>query len=136
VIDFGVTLKKHNELEKKFKKYNINETDIKEKFVRSSGNGGQNVNKVSTAVYLKHIPSGIEIKCSKERTQSKNRFFARRLLVEKLEEQLLGAISSKRKEIEKIRQQKRKCSKRTKEKILQIKKKVSIKKKIKEKIIC
>ncbi|MDR0724301.1 MAG: peptide chain release factor-like protein [Endomicrobium sp.] len=136
MIDFGVTLKKHNELESKFKKYNINEADIEEKFIRSSGNGGQNVNKVSTAVYLKHVPSGIEVKCSKERTQGKNRFFARRLLVEKLEEQLLGVMSSKRKEIEKIRQQKRKRSKRAKEKILQIKKKTSIKKKMRGKVIC
>lgn len=136
MIDFGVTLRKHNELEKKFKKYNITETDIEEKFIRSSGKGGQNVNKVSTAVYLKHVPSGIEVKCSKERTQGKNRFFARRLLVEKLEEQLLGYMSSKCKEIEKIRQQKRKRSKRAKEKILQIKKRTAIKKKMRGKIIC
>jgi protein subunit release factor B len=135
MIDFGVTLKKQSELEKKFEKYNIKESDIEEKFIRSSGKGGQNVNKVSTAVYLKHVPSGVEVKCSKERSQSINRFFARRLLVEKLEEQISGIISSKHKEIEKIRQQKRKRSKRAKEKILLSKKRISIKKKTREKII-
>ncbi|MDR3125422.1 MAG: peptide chain release factor-like protein [Endomicrobium sp.] len=135
MIDFGVTLKKQNELEKKFEKYNIKESDIKEKFIRSSGKGGQNVNKVSTAVYLKHVPSGVEVKCSKERSQTINRFFARRLLVEKIEEQISGIISSKHKEIEKIRQQKRKRSKRAKEKILLSKKRISIKKKTREKIV-
>ncbi|MDR2617067.1 MAG: peptide chain release factor-like protein [Endomicrobium sp.] len=133
MIDFGVTLKKQNELEKKFAKYNIKESDIEEKFIRSSGKGGQNVNKVSTAVYLKHVPSGVEVKCSKERSQIINRFFARRLLVEKVEEQILCIISSKRKEIEKIRRQKRKRSKRAKEKILLSKKRISIKKKTREK---
>jgi protein subunit release factor B len=103
MINFDVTSKKHRELEKNFEKYKINETDIEEKFIHSSGKGGQNVNKVSTTVYLKYISSGIEVKCSKERTQGKNRFFARRLLIEKLEEQLLGYVFSKRKEIEKIR---------------------------------
>jgi DNA repair protein RadC len=82
---------------------------------------------------LKHIPSGIEIKCSKERSQGKNRFFARRLLVEKLENQVLGIISSKRKEIKKIHQQKKKRSKRAKEKKFTIKKENFYKKRDEEK---
>jgi protein subunit release factor A len=65
---------------------------------------------------LKHIPSGIEIKCSKERSQGKNRFFARRLLVEKLENQVLGIISSKRKEIKKYVNKKRSVLKEQKKK--------------------
>ena len=63
----------------------IFEKDIEEKFVRSSGHGGQNVNKTSTCVYLKHIPTGIEVKCMKDRSQSINRFLARRELIKKFE---------------------------------------------------
>ena len=56
----------------------IREEDLEEKFIRSSGKGGQHVNKTSTCVWLKHLPSGIEVKCMEERSQSINRFLARR----------------------------------------------------------
>jgi protein subunit release factor B len=83
MIDFGVSLKKRTRLDKSFERYAIKESDIEEKFVRSPGKCGQNVNKVSTGVYLKHSPTGIEVKYHRERPQGLNRFFARRLLVEK-----------------------------------------------------
>ena len=134
MIDFGVSLKKRNELDAMFKRCSINEFDIEEKFVRSSGKGGQNVNKVSTTVYLKHLPTGIEVKCSRERTQGLNRFLARRLLASKIEEEILGKMSKKRQMIEKIRKQKMKRSKRAKEKILRVKKIVYNKKEMREKV--
>ena len=83
---FGVTLKKKEELYSKKKRLSIFEEDIEEKFIKSSGRGGQNVNKNSTGVKLKHIPSGIIVKYQKERTQSLSRFFARRSLIEKMDE--------------------------------------------------
>ena len=109
-------------------KFGIREEDILEKFIRSSGKGGQRTNKVSTCVYLKHRPTGIEVKCQEERSQALNRFLARRRLVNKIEAQILGRQSEERKRIEKIKRQKRKRSRRAKEKMLKNKKQKSEKK--------
>ena len=116
-------------LKEKMARLGVRESDLIESFIRSSGPGGQNVNKVATAVYLKHIPTGIEVKCGKERSQALNRFLARRILVNKIETMVLGRASEERKRIEKIRRQKRKRSKRAKEKML-AKKKMHSKKKV------
>jgi len=110
------------------KRLGVKESDITERFIRSSGRGGQNVNKVSTCVYLKHEPTGLEVKCGRERVQSLNRFIARKILLTKIENRLLGRLSEERKRIEKIRRQKRKRSKRAKEKMLADKRQVSKKK--------
>jgi len=109
-------------IENRMKEHGIRKEDVIERFIRSSGAGGQNVNKVSTAVYLKHIPTGIEVKMQKERSQALNRFLAWRLLLDKIESKILGEKSRKQKEIEKIRRQKRKRSRRAKEKMLRGKK--------------
>jgi protein subunit release factor B len=84
-----------------------------EKFVRSSGRGGQKVNKTSTCVYLKHVPTGIEIKCMKDRSQSINRFLARRELVARIEA-LSGKVTLRDLKAEKIRKKKAKRGKRAK----------------------
>ena len=118
-MKYAVSSEKINALQNKMEQLCIKESDIVERFVRSQGHGGQKVNKTSTCVYLKHIPTGIEVKCQQERSQSLNRFLARRILVEKIEEMVLGAESERQQQIEKIRRQKRKRSKRAEEKMLE-----------------
>ncbi len=110
----------------------IKEADLEEKFIHSSKKGGQKVNKTSACVYLKHKPTGIEVKCQKERSQALNRFLARRILVNKIESLVLGRKAEERKEIEKIRRQKRKRSRRAKEKMLRYKKMRSEKKELRK----
>ena len=99
----------------------IRDEDLEESFVRSGGAGGQNVNKVSTCVVLRHRPTGLFVKCQKERTQAMNRYWARRMLTEKLEALILGRESENAQRIAKIRRQKRKRSRRAKDKMLEAK---------------
>ncbi|MEA3328354.1 MAG: peptide chain release factor-like protein [Candidatus Omnitrophota bacterium] len=127
---FSISNNKKILLRAKMDRLKIRKDDIEEKFIRSSGKGGQKVNKTSSCVYLKHRPTGIEVKCQKERSQSLNRFLARRILADKIEALILGRNSEKRKRIEKIRRQKRRRSKRAKEKILKEKRKKSEKKEL------
>jgi protein subunit release factor B len=126
---FGVSPDKEQALAERMEKLGIRETDILEKFIRSGGHGGQNVNKVATCVYLKHLPTGFEVKCQQERFQSLNRFLARRILVDKIETAILGRQSAEEQRIAKIRRQKRKRSKRAKEKMLADKRHLAEKKK-------
>lgn len=125
-----MTVKKEklDELEKRMLELGILEQDINEKFILGSGSGGQKINKTASCVYLKHLPTGIEIKCQKDRSRVLNRYYARKLLCERIEEITLKEKSAKQQEIEKIRRQKRKRSKRAQIKILDDKRKHSDKK--------
>jgi len=98
--------------------WTIPREELQISFVRSGGPGGQNVNKTSTAVYLKHLPTGIEVKMQRERSQALNRFLARRALADKLEARLRGEQSAEAARVAKLRRQKRKRSRRAKEKVL------------------
>jgi len=131
---FSVSPAKEKDLKVKMDALNIHEEDIEESFVRSGGKGGQKVNKTSTCVYLKHIPTGIEVKCQEERSQSLNRYRARVILVKKVDELTKGKESQEQQRIEKIRRQKRKRSRRAKEKMLAEKRITSEKKKFRSSV--
>ena len=131
-MKFSVSVGKEEALKAKMASLGIKESDLRELFILSSKKGGQKVNKTSACVYLKHIPTGIEVKCQQERSQALNRFLARRILAGKIESLILGRDSEEEKRYEKIRRQKRKRSRRAKDKMLQDKKLHSEKKRLRK----
>ena len=122
---FNVSEKKEKALLDRMRELNVTENDLDEQFIRSSGPGGQKVNKTSSCVCLRHIPTDITVKYQRERSQALNRFFARRTLLDKIELLQKGFIKEDKKRIEKIKSQKRKNRKRTKVKLSALKSKQS-----------
>lgn len=123
---------KTDELKERMDRLGIKESDLIEKFILGSGSGGQKINKTSSCVYLKHIPTGIEIKCQRERSREMNRYYARKELCERIEEKIEKKASERQQKIEKIRRQKRRRSRKNKEKMLAFKKKLSEKKSLRQ----
>ena len=115
-----ISSQKEEALRVKMTALGLFERDIEESFVRSGGAGGQHVNKTSSCVQLLHRPSGIMVKCQEDRSQSINRFLARRLLAEKFEAQILQRKTAAQAQEEKIRRQKRRRSRRAKNKMLAV----------------
>ena len=115
---FPVNPDKTQQLAQRMAALGVRESDIEESFVRSGGHGGQNVNKTSTCVMLLHRPTGLQVKCQATRQQGLNRFIARRLLLDKIEELQTGQAAAEVSRVEKIRRQKLKRSRRAKARML------------------
>lgn len=113
---------KWDELRRKMEELGLKEDDLIEKFILGSGRGGQNLQKTSSCVYLKHIPTGLEVKCQRDRSRELNRYYARKELCEKIQTEILKIKTEKIQLIEKKRRQKRKRSKRAQQKVLENKK--------------
>jgi protein subunit release factor B len=112
MAEFAVSVEKNRWLKARMEQLGVREADIEERFVHASGSGGQHVNKSSSCVYLKHLPTGAEVKCMEARSQSLNRFLARRYLLEKIEA-LAGGVTAKDAEAERLRKQKARRKRRS-----------------------
>jgi protein subunit release factor B len=121
---------KHDDLQLRMEGLGIKEDDLIEKFILGSGKGGQNLQKTSSCVYIKHIPTGIEVKCQKSRSRDINRYQARKLICEKIQAQVYKIKTEKQSEHEKIRRQKQRRTRKQKEKMLEDKHRHSGKKEL------
>src|SRR3989339_1819954 len=102
-----VSQEKETALRQRMERLGVREEDFRETFIRSSGPGGQKVNKTTTCVFLVHLPTGLSVKCQQERSQALNRFLARRILLDRIERLQTGLVSAERMRTAKIRRQKR-----------------------------
>ena len=128
----SVSVEKEKALEERMARLGVAEEDLRETFVRSSGPGGQKVNKASSCVQLVHVPTGLSVKCQQERSQALNRYLARRILLDRIERLQTGLVREQQSRIEKIRRQKRRRSRRAQEKILRDKQRLSEKKALRQ----
>lgn len=112
MTDFAVSMQKNRLLRERMEALGVREEDFNENFIRAPKKGGQKVNKTSSCVYLKHRPTGLEVKCMKERSQSTNRYVARKLLLDKIEEHSGGMTKRKAKGL-KVQKQKARRAKRS-----------------------
>jgi protein subunit release factor B len=125
---FPVSTSKDKALEERMRCLGIRASDLDEHFMRGTGAGGQKINKTSVCVVLRHKPTGVEVRCQRERSQAMNRFLARRELCERIEARLAEVKTERRQAAEKVRRQKRRRSRRQRARVLEDKRKHSEKK--------
>lgn len=113
-----ISNEKWNKLSEWMTKLHVNEVDFVEKFIVGRGKGGQKLHKTASTVYLKHVPSGLEVKCQDSRSREDNRYFARVRLCEKLHTIVSDEKTKEQQSVEKIKRQKKRRSRRAKQKML------------------
>lgn len=123
-----------NDLEQRMKQAQIREEDLEESFVLGSGSGGQKINKTSSCVQLKHLPTGIEIQCQESRSREKNRELARLRLCERIEQTQKEKKQERARRRALIRFRKRRPSRASKAKTRKQKEQRSEKKKMRGRI--
>lgn len=106
-------------LRARFVSLNINPGEVVERFIRGAGAGGQKINKTSSTVCLRHGPSGIEVRCQRERSQTLNRLVAWTELADKLEWQKQEAKNRVQAARELVRRQNLKKSRSQKTKMIE-----------------
>lgn len=111
----------------------ISEAELLEKFIVGSGKGGQKLHKTASTVYLKHLPSGLEVKCQESRSREDNRYFAKMRLCEKIHSLIKDEKTKAQQKIEKIKRQKKRRSRRVKQKMLDEKSKQGALKRLRKK---
>ena len=126
----GSELPLPEELEKKMNRLGIKEADLVERFIRGSGPGGQKINKTSSCVQIKHLISGIEVKCQKSRSLMTNRIKARTMICTFIEEREIKKRKTRRAEKEKERRRNRQPSRRQKKINVENKRKKGLKKRM------
>ena len=129
-----ITTKKWGQLRHLMQRFHIHENDVEEKFIVGSGHGGQKLQKTSSTVFIKHIPTRIQVKCQHTRFRDDNRYIARKILCEKIEHILLKEKSAKQQLIHKFKKQKKRRSKKAKQKMLEQKHKRSAQKTLRKKL--
>ncbi len=112
----GPSEEKRKELSRLLNELGVEKKDLEERFIKSSGRGGQKVNKSSSAVFIRHAKTGLSVKYGKHRSQDLNRFMALRLLAEKIQSNIHGQDSRQDQFIHKRRKQKQKKRSRTRKK--------------------
>ena len=113
-----ISKEKWDKLAERMEALHITEAELIEKFILGSGKGGQKLQKTASTVYLKHLPSGIEIKCQYSRRRDDNRYFARERICEKLHSIISDEKTKEQQRVETLKRQKKRRSRRGKQKTL------------------